>query len=188
MGQQVEIFDIVVVALLLAGLILGAIRGFVWQLAWLAAIVGSTVAALRWGDELAPLFGSSAPWNHFIAMFVVFLFTSLMIWLAFRAIRQFIDRLKLEEFDRQLGAIFGLVKALAICLVITFFGVTLSESTRSWILRSTSGRLLAKGIVWARGSLPPEVHAALEGYLDEFEASLKAGSPEVDSTAGSSSD
>ncbi|MCS7237318.1 MAG: CvpA family protein [Thermoguttaceae bacterium] len=172
MGQQLEVFDVVVLVLLLGGLLMGAVRGFVWQLAWLVALVGSAVAAIRWGNYLAPLFGSTAPWNQFFAMFVIFLLTSLGIWLVFRAIREFIDRLKLQEFDRQLGALFGLLKGLAICVVLTFFGVTLTETTREWVLRSTSGRLLAKGIVWARSSLPPEVHSALKSYLDEFEAEL----------------
>ena len=37
-----------------------------------------------------------------------------------------IDRLKLKEFDRQIGAIFGLAKGVLWCAVITFFTVTLS--------------------------------------------------------------
>lgn len=174
MGQQLEIFDIIVLVLLGGGCLLGAIRGFVWQVAWLAALVGSAAAALRWGDDLAPLLGSSAPWNQFFAMFIIFLLTSLVIWLAFRTVREFIDRLKLQEFDRQLGALFGLLKGLAICVVLTFFGVTLTETTRGWVLRSTSGRLLARGIVWAKASFPPELQAALKTYLDEFEADLNA--------------
>jgi len=165
---QVETFDIVVLCLLLAGLVFGAIRGLVWQLAWLAALVGSIFVALRWGPALSPFIGSSSPWNTVLAMLVLFLGTSLVVWLLFQWLAAVIDRLRLRDFDRQLGALFGLLKSLLLCLVLTFFGVTLTESTREIVLRSTSGRILARTILVGQNSLPSEVRDALKRYLDEF--------------------
>lgn len=174
MEHQLAMFDIVVICLLAGGVIFGAIRGLVWQLAWLTALVASVVVALRWAESVAPMFGSSAPWNQLIAIFVLFVGTSLVVWLVFRALAGFIDRLHLRDFDRQLGAVFGFLKAFVICLILAFFGVTLTKTTRDWVLTSRSGQLLTRTIVSARPLLPPEVHAALKEYLDGFEEQLHA--------------
>ena len=49
------------------------------------------------------MFGSQAPLNRFVAMFVLYLGTSLVVWLCFRCGPEFIDRVRLQEFDRQVG-------------------------------------------------------------------------------------
>ncbi len=178
MDQQVAVFDIVVIVFLSGGLLFGAIRGLIWQLAWLTALVASTLVAMKFGKVVAPLFGTAVPWNLFIAMFVLFVATSFVVWLIFQWLSVFIDRLKLRDFDRQLGAIFGLLKAWALCLVISFFGVTLSQTTRQWVLSSKAGRLLTWTIVSARPLLPSEIHATLKEYLDEFERHLESSKAE----------
>ncbi len=43
-------------------------------------------------------------------MLVLYILTSLAIWLLFRMVSGIIDRVKLKEFDRQMGALFGLAK------------------------------------------------------------------------------
>ena len=48
-------------------------------------------------------------------MFVLYLLTSLAIWIVFRFISSVIERVKLKEFDRQMGALFGLAKGHSCC-------------------------------------------------------------------------
>ncbi len=57
--------------------------------------------------------------------------------------RRMIDRVRLKEFDHQIGALFGLAKGVLLCVVITFFVVTLSESARQKVLGTYSGRYIA---------------------------------------------
>ena len=54
-----------------------------------------------------------------------------------------IDRVRLREFDRQMGALFGAAKGILLCVAITFFAVTLSAQARSAVLRSRSGHVIA---------------------------------------------
>ena len=61
-------------------------------------------------------------------MLVLYVVTSLAIWLLFRLVSGFIDRLRLKEFDRQLGGVFGAIKGGLWCVVITFF----AERFPSW--------------------------------------------------------
>ncbi|MGB1707347.1 MAG: CvpA family protein, partial [Rubripirellula sp.] len=55
-------------------------------------------------------------------------------------VRGSIDRMKLKEFDRQIGALFGLAKGALYCTLITLFAVTLSgERIREAVVQSKSG-------------------------------------------------
>jgi len=167
-----EVYDILMIAVLVGAILLGAWKGMAWQLASLASVALSYVVALRFGNVLASVIKAEAPWNTVIAMLILFLATSVVVWLAFRVVAGYIDRLKLHEFDRQVGALFGAVKGVALCVVITFFAVTLSVSWRGHVLRSRSGHYIAKLIDRADAVMPEEIHKVLGTYLHELERGL----------------
>ena len=140
-----------------------------WQLASLASLVASGAVAVRFGRLLAPCFGAQEPWNLFLAMLVLFVATSPAVWLLFRLVSGILDRVKLKQFDLQLGAVLGAAKGVLWCLVITFFAVTLSESTRRAVLPSRSGYYIARLIHRGGPVLPEEIRAVLGKYLDELD-------------------
>ena len=80
-------------------------------MAALASLFASYFVALRFSPALASLFSEHAPWNRFAAMAVLYVLTGGAIWYLFRFVTDFMNRLKLREFDRQLGALFGAPKA-----------------------------------------------------------------------------
>ena len=73
-------------------------------------------------DAVTEGFRRAMPLNRFIAMFIIYLVCALVIWGIFRLVSGFIDRLKLKEFDRQMGAVVGLIKGGLLCIAITFRG------------------------------------------------------------------
>ncbi len=111
-------------------------------------------------------------------MLVLYVVTAAAIWIVFHLVSGIIDRVQLKEFDRQLGAIFGLAKGVLYCVVITFFAVTLSEPARQMVLQSRSGDLIARGIRNANPILPEDVRTYLGKYIDEFDAKLHAPPPQ----------
>src|SRR5215475_1105258 len=113
-------YDIVMLVVLGGATLLGAWKGMAWQIASLGSLVLSYFLALRFSAQLAPLFGASAPLNRFVAMLVIYLATSVVVWCAFRLVAGFMDRIKLRDFDHQVGALFGLFKGVLLCLAITF--------------------------------------------------------------------
>ena len=143
-----------------------------WQIASTASLVVSYFVALRFSEQLAPRFGQQAPLNRFIAMFVLYMITSLAIWFAFRIVHGFIDRVRLREFDRQMGAVVGAAKGVLWCVAITFFAVTLSERARTSVLHSRSGYMIARLLDRAEGIMPRELHGVLDPYLNRFEEEL----------------
>lgn len=177
--MAIEGYDLVMLGILAAAAMLGYFKGIVWQLAWIAGIAASAAVALRFGGPLAPFFGSQAPWNRLVAMLALYAATSLAVWLAFSVVSGVIKTVKLSAFDHQMGLLLGLAKGALLCVVVTFFAVTLTPNYRDQIVGSRSGRLVAELIVRADQILPPDVVATVAPFVQRFEDELNkpAGPP-----------
>ncbi len=173
----IQPYDLVMLAVLAVATLFGLWKGMAWQLASLASLVVSFLVAVRMSGQVAPLISAQEPWNRFIAMLLLYLATSVGIWLAFRLVARIIDRVRLKEFDRQIGALFGLAKGALLCLVITFFAVTLSESLRQNVLTTYSGRTIATVIKQTSPIMPPEVRKVLGTYIDRLDRKLDPTTP-----------
>jgi membrane protein required for colicin V production len=176
---SVEGYDLVMLGILAVAAVLGYFKGMVWQLAWIAGIVASSTVAIRFGGRVAPFFGQQAPWNRLTAMLALYAATSIAVWLIFRVISGAINAVHLSAFDHQLGLLLGLAKGALLCVVVTFFAVTLAPAYRSQIVASQSGRLVAELIVRADTYLPKEIHDTVDPFVKQFEQQLQnpAGSP-----------
>jgi len=181
-------YDMVMLAILVVTTILGAIKGMAWQLASILSLGLSYVAAIKFCDQVAPHIGAEPPLNRYLAMLLLYIGTSLAIWMFFRVIAGMIDRVQLQGFDRQLGAMFGAAKGILVCIAITFFAVTLSTKARDMVLKSRSGYYIATLIDRANPVLPDGVHELLDPYLRRLDQELDpqytpprtaAGEPDV---------
>jgi len=168
----IQPYDFFILAVLVLAASLGAWKGAAWQVASLASLIVSFMVAVHASSPLAPLISKHEPWNRFIAMLILFLLTSAAIWLLFRLVAKVLDRMRLKEFDRQVGALLGLAKGVLLCLVITFFVVALSEPARQSILRSYSGHYMTLLIQKADGVMPAEVRAVVGKYTDQLKDEL----------------
>ena len=166
-------YDLFMLALLVGAALFGAVKGLAWQIASMASMFVSYFVAYQFRDELAQQINAQPPWNMFLAMLVLFLGTSLVIWIGFRMVANLIDRMKLREFDRQAGALLGLAKGGLLCIVVTFFGVTLlGDDHRRSIVQSYSGRYIAKFLHDADPVMPREVKGVLGPYLNTLDKEL----------------
>lgn len=169
-----EVYDFVMLAVLLAATLFGAWKGLVWQLASLGAIIASCFVALRFREPVAAHIQATPPWNVFLAMLVLYVGTSLLIWMAFRLVSDFIDRLKLKEFDRQIGALFGFAKGVLLCVIVTLFSVTLlGEGQRQSIVHSRSGYYIARLLEKSDSLMPREVRDVLRPYVHSLDQRLE---------------
>ena len=96
-------YDYVMMAVLVGSALWG--RGRAWSgksRRWASMVVSAAVAvhsSPRWPRTLP----HHEPWNRFLAMLVLYVVTAGAIWFLFRLVAGIIDRVKLKEFDRQLG-------------------------------------------------------------------------------------
>lgn len=164
-------YDLVMLTVLILATVFGAWKGATWQVASLGSLVVSFFVAMHFSGPLAPFLGDHE-WNRFAAMLILYVVTSMAIWIIFRLVSGAIDRLKLKEFDRQIGGTIGFAKGVLLCLVITFFVVTLSEPARQAIYKSHSGRAMTWVIQRADVVMPQEVRAVVGKYLKQLEDDL----------------
>lgn len=171
----VQTYDILMTTILVGAMLLGAIKGFAWQLASIASIVASYAVAYHYREPFSQNIQWDPPWNRFMAMLILYVGTSLVIWVVFRMLGGLIDRMRLKEFDRQIGALFGLAKGALVCVLITLFAVTLlGESVRTAIVGSRSGHLIARVLDQTDIVMPPELQSVVEPMLRRFEEKLKS--------------
>jgi membrane protein required for colicin V production len=164
-----QVYDILMLLVLVGAVLFGAWKGFAWQVASMAAIFVSYFVALTFRAPVAAMIKTEEPWNRFIAMFGLFLVTSLAIWILFGFISRTIEKMRLKDWDRQAGAALGAVKGVMLCLVITFFAVTLlNPSQKDAICGSYSGRYIASAIQKLPAIMPQELQAVLQPHLDKL--------------------
>lgn len=168
-----QTYDLLMLLVLVCATMFGFWKGMAWQLASLASLVVSYLAALKFSERLAPTFGDTAPWNRFVAMLAIYIVTSFVIWTAFRLISGAIDKVRLEAFDKQLGALFGCFKGILLCIAITFFAVTLLPPAQGeMIVGSQSGKYIAQFLSKADAVMPPEIHQVVDPYLHRVQQRL----------------
>jgi membrane protein required for colicin V production len=106
-------------------------------------------------------------------MLIIYAAASLVIWMLFRVVSGVIDRVKLNEFDRQMGALVGLAKGVLLCIAITFFAVTLSgPGQRDRIIASRSGQYIVRFLDKADAVAPPEIHQVIGPYIQKINERL----------------
>ena len=169
-------YDIVMLIVFLGAVIFGAWKGLAWQVASLSAVVVSYLVAINFREPVAQYI-SEEPWSKFAAMLVLYLGTSMAIWLVFGRIKETIKRLHLGGFDWQAGALLGALKGALLCMVVTMFSVTLlGDTTTQAVCNSRSGGYIARGINQLTTLVPPEIHDVLNPYVENFNQALEGKS------------
>lgn len=171
-----QTYDFIMLFVLGGLTIYGYSKGMAWQVAYLTSFIASYFVAAKFSEQLAPMFGDTAPWNKFVAMAVIYAGTSLAIWMMFRAVRGGIDKVKLQSFDHQMGAIVGAARGVLWCVGLTFFAVTLlPETQKRQIIGTRSGYYIAKLLDKSDAVVPPEVHEVIGPHLERLEQELNSG-------------
>ena len=168
-----QVYDIIMIVVLLGATLFGAYKGLAWQIASLGAIFASYFVAVNFRDDVAKLIDATPPWNIFLAMLILYVGTSFLIWVAFRYVSNFLNRVKLKEFDRQLGGLLGFAKGVLFCVIITLFAMTLlGDAHRRSIVRSRSGYYIAVILDKSHQIMPSELHDVLHPYVHVLDGNV----------------
>jgi hypothetical protein len=119
---------------------------------------------------IAPMIKLEAPLNRWVAMLGIYLVFAFGTFAIARGFREALEKAKFVEFDRHLGALFGLFKGVLIALVITFFCVAMSKQAREIILKTHTGYAAAHIMNAIDPVMPKELHAILEPYIHQLDA------------------
>ena len=163
-------YDLLTLVILMYAMFRGAMKGIVWQLATIAALLMCFFFSGSLSAALAPFIRVEPPLNQWIAMFILYLGFSFVSFGVARALHEMIESMRIEALDRHLGAILGLVKGGMFSLFLTFFLVTLSHAARETIINSESGYVAAVVIDRLDPVIPGDLHALLEPYIRRLDA------------------
>lgn len=171
-----QVYDLIMLIVLGMSTIFGVIKGLAWQVASLASILVSYIVACNYRVRVAQMIDAQPPWNMFLAMLILYVGTGFVIWVGFRLMSSAIDKIRMKQFDRQLGGLFGFGKGVIFCLLITMFAMTLlGPKQQAAICQSRSGYYMAAFLDKAVVLLPKEVHSTIGEYLARLDHQLKNG-------------
>jgi membrane protein required for colicin V production len=152
--------DIALLAILVISVLVGVLRGLVFEVLSLAGWVAAFLVAYFAAPGLAtvlPIGSPGSALNHGIAFGGLFL-VSLLVWgLIARMLRTLIRASPLSGIDRLLGAGFGAARGLLLLFVIvTVASLTPMRSSDAW--RSSQGAMILDTFLQdLKPALPPEV-------------------------------
>jgi membrane protein required for colicin V production len=184
-------YDLAMIAVVVAGMIWGALRGITWQVASIASLVLGYLLAVPLSSQLAPHFPGAPIVARALAMLAVYVAVSGAIYLVAWSIRAILREWKFEAYDRHLGMILGGAEGAMLGTVITIFVVSLAPQTRHPILTSPSGRVVAQVLNGFQPVLPTEISAELAPFWsgpDAIAARRSAQDPKPDSTRDQAAD
>lgn len=162
-------YDFVCLGILIFFTIRGAMRGVIWQIAGIAGIVLCFFFAQSISAAIGPKIKLEPPLNHWVVLFGSYLFFSFVAFGLARVLNEWVEKAQLKEFNRHLGAVLGLVKGVALCLVLTFMLVTVSSDAREALKDSRSGRYAAIIMDRLHPLMPEKLHDALAEYIHKLD-------------------
>lgn len=170
--ESISVFDLLVTIFLVTATFWGGLRGVVSQVSAIATWVLSVLAAARYGSAVDEIVSIPEPWRASVSALIVFCATALALSVAFRLVKRAVSLSGLKEFDRQAGALFGLIKGCAICVALTFFCVLTSEKTRDLVDNSKTGPYLASVSLLLKDAFPKsETMTRFEELVASMESS-----------------
>ncbi len=157
--------DYAVLAIIGVSVLLSIIHGFVRELLSLASWIAAFLVAQFFAAEVAAMLPAAIPHEslRLLAGFLlVFLSVLLLSTLLAIAISSLIKRAGLGAADRMLGAVFGLVRGVAVVTVVVLMaGLTTLPSTPAWRQAMSSAPLeaLANTVkVWLPSDLSKHIN------------------------------
>lgn len=158
--QELGWVDIALAGVLLLSVIVGIVRGFVFELLSLVGWIAAWFAAQWFAPVVAPhtpVGASGSALNHGAAFAITFV-AALIVWaLVSRLVRLLLHATPLSGVDRLLGAVFGLIRGVVLLLAVTtVIGFTPLAKSAAW-QQSRGAAALHAALQVLLPLLPPEV-------------------------------
>jgi membrane protein required for colicin V production len=174
------VYDALMVGLVIAGMVWGAWRGIIWQVASISSLVLGYAVAHQLSPQLAPHFPGEPVVARAEAMLAIYAAVSGGIFLGAWLIRSTLRKLRFEAFDRHLGMIMGGIEGALLGLVATLFVVSLDQPLRAPIFASPTGQIVCRVMNSVGPVLPTEARDALAPF---WNTNTTGGTAAVDTRA-----
>jgi membrane protein required for colicin V production len=173
----VSVFDLIILTILAALTLRGIWKGMVSQIVSVTSFFICWIVATQFGSLVAPTIPLEAPWDQVAAMAVVFVITLIAIRFAHTALEKRIKDWHLEKLNKSFGGLLGFTKGLLLCLIITFFAVMISDTSRTVVFNSQSGSHLVQLITRISLFVPKDSYEFVHTQFDQFQSKVGEAVP-----------
>ena len=160
------LFDALVVGFVALAALIGAWKGFAWQLGATLAPIAGLAAGWPLSAGLAPHLALRAPFDRWAVFGLFYMLITLLFYLAALALRRFLDRAQLGGWDRHLGFAAGGLKGFVLALLLTGGALSFSKELRARIPGTRAGGWMAQTVRTVRPALPRSACELLGPWLE----------------------
>lgn len=174
--KNLPVFDVFVILFLLYCLFMGGKRGIFLQITSIIALLAGWYVSSRYSFNFKSYFPLGDTLSGKAASVFTFFIVMIGVSILGRVLSGMLIGGILKEVNRQLGALFGLIKGFIICLVITYFAVTISSATKKIVTGSQSGRMMVQILYEAQKIIPDNPQTAkVKSALNDFQKAADDG-------------
>lgn len=180
-----DLFDLIVVILVIVFAMRGYHKGLINQLGALLALIVGGAISIRYTPSIADFMPGSGNTQAAIAFVVIVLFVTLIVWNIVNALTRVVTKLKLNSWNNQMGALLGIVNGIVMSMLLTFlllvFAVpqavknedgTYAQATfdkdKSFIMNSKLGPYLTSATLATIDHLPQGGNCRFYNYLRDL--------------------
>ena len=156
--------DWIAVALLVVSMLLGLVRGLVFEVISLAGWVVAFVAAQWLAEDLGrwlPFGDPAASWRYAAGFVLVFVGVAFSVGLLAALTRKLIAAIGLRPVDRILGGVFGVARGAVAMLAVAVVVHLLALSDSAWWHGSRSAIVLDAALQGLKPALPDKLASYL---------------------------
>ena len=156
--------DWIAVALLLVSMLLGLVRGLVFEVISLAGWVVAFVAAQWLAEDLGrwlPFGDPAASWRYAAGFVLVFVGVAFSVGLLAALTRKLVAAIGLRPVDRILGGVFGVARGAVAMLTVAVVVHLLALSDSAWWHESRSAIVLDAALQGLKPALPEKLASYL---------------------------
>jgi membrane protein required for colicin V production len=170
---KMQIYDTIMLVVVAATAFLGWRKGMVSQVASIVSLIASFFVASNFYQEAATHVNAPSPWNQVAAFGGLYLGTSLIVWVFSKSIRSSVERMKLKDFDYQMGGLLGAIKGVGIACAITLVAVNLlTPNTSTPIVQSKSGGIVSRIVHTFGPFMPQRMQPFLVQYVQRLDEAI----------------
>lgn len=158
------LLDWIAVVLVVASMLLGLLRGLVFEVVLLAGWVAAFLCAQWLADDVGhwlPFGEPSATWRYAAGFVLVFVAVAFSVGLVATVTRKLVTAIGLRPVDRVLGGVFGVVRGAVALLAVAVVVHLLALSDSAWWHESRSAIVLDAALQGLKPALPGKLASYL---------------------------
>ncbi len=180
-----DLYDLIVLILVIVFAVRGYQKGLVNQLGALIALIVGSIISVRYTPSISDFMPGSGNTQAAVAFIVIVLVATLVVWNIVNALAKLVSKLKLNSWNNQMGMLFGVVNGIIMSMILTFLLLVFAvpqavenedgtykqvtyEKDKSFIMKSKLGPYLTSATLTTIDHLPQGGDCRFYNYLREM--------------------